>query len=65
VGEKTIIAQIRNLIMRFAADKSGATAIEYAMVATIMALVAITYGDIFDNLRDNFMQPTNDALTGQ
>lgn len=56
-------AGIRCLLTRFVADESGATAIEYALVAAIMALVVVTFSDIFDLLANGFMQPTNDALT--
>lgn len=56
--------RIRCLMARFAADESGATAIEYALVAAIMALVVVTFGDIFDLLASGFMQPTGDALDG-
>lgn len=55
---------IRRLLTRFVADESGATAIEYALVAAIMALVVVTFGDIFDVLANGFMQPTGDALDG-
>jgi len=56
--------RIRCLVARFVADESGATAIEYALVAAIMALVVVTFGDIFDVLASGFMQPTSDALSG-
>lgn len=57
-------AKIRCLMTRFIADESGATAIEYALVAAIMALVVVTFSDIFDVLAEGFMQPTSDALSG-
>ncbi|MEM8813823.1 MAG: Flp family type IVb pilin [Pseudomonadota bacterium] len=48
---------------RFCADESAATAIEYALVAGIMATAAIGFSGMFDALRDNFLQPVNDAVT--
>lgn len=64
VREKSPNVKIRCLVARFVADERGATAIEYALVAAIMALVSLAFSDIFDALSEGYMTPTHDALSG-
>lgn len=49
---------------RFARDQSAATAIEYALVAGIMAVALAGFSGVFDALRDNFLAPTEAAVAG-
>ncbi len=46
---------MRTHVRRFIADESGATAVEYAMIAGIIALgIVVTLGSIRDSLNDIF-----------
>lgn len=46
---------MKNLISRFAKDESGATAIEYGLIAALIAVVIITVlGQIGTNLTTTF-----------
>ena len=64
MSKETGDVKFRRLLVRFVAHEGGATAIEYALVASIMAVTAVTFSGIFDALRDNFMAPTESALGG-
>ena len=51
---------MRNLLVRFAADESGATAIEYGLIAAGIAVVIITVvGQIGGNLNTVFTAVKN------
>jgi Flp pilus assembly pilin Flp len=49
---------------RFLADRSAATAIEYALVAGIMAVALAGFSGLFDALREGFLEPTQKAVQG-
>ena len=49
------------LIARFAKDESGATAIEYGLIAALIAVAGIT---AFDALGDQVSATFNDAKVG-
>jgi pilus assembly protein Flp/PilA len=53
---------MKTLFARFAKDESGATAIEYGLIAALIAVVCITvWGNIGTNLNAKFTA-VNDAL---
>lgn len=54
-----------NLFKKFVADESGATAIEYGLIAALMAVVVIAaIGMIGGPLKDTF-ENIGETLTGQ
>jgi len=54
---------MKNLFARFAKDESGATAIEYGLIAALIAVVCITvWGNIGNSLNTKFTA-VNTALT--
>ena len=58
--------RIRAALKRYGADESGATAIEYALIAAMMAVVVISLagtGGAVDALYDTFGLAT-DAMAG-
>ena len=57
-------ARFRSLVVCFCKDRSGATAIEYALVAGIMATALVGFSGVFDALSENFLQPTKNAISG-
>jgi pilus assembly protein Flp/PilA len=52
---------MKNLLARFAGDEAGATAIEYGLIASLIALAVVTaatqmgdkLGTMFDNIKTN------------
>lgn len=55
---------MKNLIARFAKDESGATAIEYGLIAALISVVIITVlTTLGTNLNATF-QSVSDALSG-
>ncbi|WP_026379885.1 Flp family type IVb pilin [Afifella pfennigii] len=55
---------MKKLISRFAKDESGATAIEYGLIAALVSVVIITVlGTLGGNLESVF-QDVSDALGG-
>ena len=42
IGEPGRLARLRGLLARFLSDETGATAIEYGLIAALMALACIT-----------------------
>ena len=42
IGEQGRIAQLRCLLSRFSTNESGATAIEYSLIAAMIAVVCIS-----------------------
>lgn len=63
---------MKTLLQRFAADQSGATAIEYALIAVIVSIAIVasmrTIGDsvieLFDYIVDNLTSNTEDSQGG-
>lgn len=63
---------MKTLLQRFAADQSGATAIEYALIAVIVSIAIMasmrTIGDsvieLFDYIVDNLTSNTEDSQGG-
>jgi pilus assembly protein Flp/PilA len=54
---------MKNLFARFAKDESGATAIEYGLIAALISVVCIgTWRTIGGNLNTNFVS-VNSGLT--
>ncbi|WP_297799142.1 Flp family type IVb pilin [uncultured Brevundimonas sp.] len=57
---------MRNLLNRFAKDESGATAIEYGLIAALIAVVIIgAVGAIGTTLRDKFEAVETGIQTGE
>jgi pilus assembly protein Flp/PilA len=63
---------MKTCLQRFAADQSGATAIEYALIAVIVSIAIVasmrTIGDsvieLFDYIVDNLASDTEDSQGG-
>jgi pilus assembly protein Flp/PilA len=56
---------MKNLVSRFIKDESGATAIEYGLIAALIAVVIITaVGLVGDSLEGAF-QSVADGLAGE
>ncbi len=63
---------MKTFVQRFAADQSGATAIEYALIAVIVSIAIVasmrTIGDsvieLFDYIVDNLASDTEDSQGG-
>lgn len=56
---------MKSLITRFAKDESGATAIEYGLIAAVMAVIILTAVNMFGNgLTETFTNLGN-ALEGK
>jgi len=63
---------MKTFVQRFAADQSGATAIEYALIAVIVSIAIVasmrTIGDsvieLFDYIVDNLASNTEDSPGG-
>ncbi|MGY6569328.1 MAG: Flp family type IVb pilin [Salinarimonas sp.] len=63
---------MKTLLQRFAADQSGATAIEYALIAVIVSIAIVasmrTIGDsvieLFDYIVDNLTSNTEESQGG-
>lgn len=55
---------VKRLVARFCADESGATAIEYGLVAGIMGVAAVGFKGVFDALKTEFLDPTKTAVSG-
>lgn len=55
---------LARLVAGFCADRSAATAIEYALVAGIMAVALAGFSGLFDALREGFLEPTQKAVQG-
>jgi len=56
-------ATLRALIRRFAADASGATAIEYAMIAAgVGATIAATVYNLGSTIEDTLYNKINNAI---
>lgn len=63
---------MKTFVQRFAADQSGATAIEYALIAVIVSIAIVasmrTIGDsvieLFDYIVDNLASDTEDSPGG-
>ena len=52
---------MKNLMNRFAKDESGATAIEYGLIAALIAVVCVTvWTQIGTNLNARFTDVNND-----
>ncbi|MGE0845306.1 MAG: Flp family type IVb pilin [Flavobacteriaceae bacterium] len=56
------MAAIRNLLRRFAANESGATSIEYALIAASIAVVIVTVISELGGEVKNDYQSVSDAL---
>jgi len=55
---------MKNLVSRFIKDESGATAIEYGLIAALIAVVIISVlGTIGTNLKTK-LQAVSDGLSG-
>ena len=59
---------MRRLISRFLSDKSGATAIEYGLIAALIAIAVLTalsaFGDANTGVFSQAMTTIGNALTG-
>lgn len=55
---------LSRLVARFLADRSAATAIEYALVAGIMAVALAGFSGMFNALRGGFLGPTQKGVQG-
>ena len=63
---------MKTFVQRFAADQSGSTAIEYALIAVIVSIAIVasmrTIGDsvieLFDYIVDNLASDTEDSQGG-
>ncbi|WP_196259948.1 Flp family type IVb pilin [Pelagibacterium limicola] len=53
-----------NLFKKFAADESGATAIEYGLIAALMAVVVITAIGLIGGPLQQAFQNIGNTLTG-
>ena len=53
-----------DLMRRFSVDNTGATAIEYALMVGIMATALVGFSQVFDALREGFLEPTQNAVAG-
>lgn len=54
---------MKNLLKRFRDDESGATAIEYGLIAALIALAIVTGAGMLGETLDNQFKGISDALT--
>lgn len=56
---------MKNLMMKFARDESGATAIEYGLIAAGIAVaIIVVVGTVGDNLQATFQEVANNLSEG-
>jgi pilus assembly protein Flp/PilA len=53
---------VRSHLTRFIRDESGATAIEYGLIASLIFLVIVTSVSAFGNKTTTIMQTVSDAI---